>query len=52
MQEIQGQEQQAQQMAMQQQQQEQQVAMMKTPMMDPSKNPALAGDQPQPPEQE
>jgi len=52
MQEIQGQEQQAQQMAMQQQQQEQQVAMMKTPMMDPSKNPALAGDQQQPPEQE
>ena len=52
MQEIQGQEQQAQQMAMQQQQQDQQIAMMKTPMMDPSKNPALAGDQQQPPEQE
>ena len=50
MQEIQGQEQQAQQMAMQQQQGEQQVAMMKTPMMDPSKNPALAA-QMQPPEQ-
>ena len=52
MEEIQGQEQQAQQMAMQQQEQEQQIAMMKTPMMDPSKNPALAGDQQQPPEQE
>ena len=51
MQEIQGQEQQAQQMAMQQQQQENQLAMMKTPMMDPSKNPALAGDQQQPPTQ-
>ena len=51
MQEIQQREQQAQQMAMQQQQQEQQVAMMKTPMMDPSKNPALAGEQ-QPPTQE
>jgi len=52
MQEIQGKEQQAQQMAMQQQQQENQVAMMKTPMMDPSKNPAMAGQQPQqPPEQ-
>ena len=50
MQEIQGKEQQAQQMAMQQQQGEQQVAMMKTPMMDPSKNPALAA-QMQPPEQ-
>ena len=50
MQEIQGKEQQAQQMAMQQQQQEQQVAMMKTPMMDPSKNPALAA-QMKPPEQ-
>ena len=42
MQELQAQEQQAQQMAMQQQQGEQQAAMMKTPMMDPSKNPALA----------
>ena len=52
MQEIQGQEQQAQQMAMQQQQQEQQIAMMKTPMMDPSKNPAIAGEQQQPPTQE
>jgi len=51
MQEIQQREQQAQQMAMQQQQQEQQVAMMKTPMMDPSKNPALVGEQ-QPPETE
>ena len=50
MQEIQGQEQQAQQMAMQQQQQEQQIAMMKTPMMDPSKNPAIAGEQ-QPPQE-
>ena len=51
MQEIQGQEQQAQQMAMQQQQQENQVAMMKTPMMDPSKNPALAEQMEPPPEQ-
>ena len=51
MQEIQGEQQQAQQMAMQQQQQEQQIAMMKTPMMDPSKNPELAGGQ-QPPIQE
>tara|TARA_R100000664_G_C2756792_1_gene144773 strand:- start:918 stop:2510 length:1593 start_codon:yes stop_codon:yes gene_type:complete len=42
MQEIQGQEQQAQQMAMQAQQAEQQTAMLKTPIMDPSKNPALA----------
>ena len=50
MQEIQGKEQQAQQMAMQQQEGEQQVAMMKTPMMDPSKHPALAA-QMQPPEQ-
>ena len=39
------------QMAMQQQQAENQTAMMKTPMMDPSKNPALAGDQQQPPTQ-
>ena len=51
MQEIQAKEQQAQQMAMQQQQAENQTAMMKTPMMDPSKNPALAGDQQQPPAQ-
>jgi len=51
MEEIQQREQQAQQMAMQQQQQEQQVAMMKTPMMDPSKNPAMAGQE-QPPQQE
>jgi len=51
MQEIQAKEQQAQQMAMQQQQQENQTAMMKTPMMDPSKNPALSGDQQQPPTQ-
>ena len=51
MQEIQAKEEQAQQMAMQQQQQENQTAMMKTPMMDPSKNPALAGDQQQPPTQ-
>ena len=52
MEEIQGKEQQAQQMAMQQQQTENQTAMMKTPMMDPSKNPAIAGQQPQqPPEQ-
>ena len=58
MEEIQQQEQAAQQMAMQQQQAEQQTAMMKTPMMDPSKNPALAeqmqqqqGAPPIPPEQ-
>jgi len=51
MQDIQAKEQQAQQMAMQQQQTENQTAMMKTPMMDPSKNPALIGQQ-QPPEQE
>ena len=50
MQEIQAEQQQAQQMAMQQQQAENQTAMMKTPMMDPSKNPALAA-QMQPPEQ-
>ena len=50
MQDIQAKEQQAQQMAMQQQQTENQTAMMKTPMMDPSKNPALIGQQ-QPPEQ-
>ena len=51
MQEIQAREQQQQQMAMQQQQAENQTAMMKTPMMDPSKNPALV-DQDQPPIQE
>ena len=51
MQEIQAEQQQAQQIAMQQQQAENQTAMMKTPMMDPSKNPALAGEQ-QPPTQE
>ena len=52
MEEIQGKEQQAKQMALQQQQTENQTAMMKTPMMDPSKNPAIAGQQPQqPPEQ-
>jgi hypothetical protein len=50
MQEIQAREQQQQQMAMQQQQAENQTAMMKTPMMDPSKNPALA-PQDTPPEQ-
>ena len=42
MQDIQAEQQQAQQMAMQQQQGDQQIAMMKTPMMDPSKNPAMA----------
>jgi len=52
MQEIQQREQQAQQMAMQQQQGEQQVAMMKTPMMDPSKNPALAEQIQAPPQEE
>ena len=51
MEEIQQQEQAAQQMAMQQQQAEQQTAMMKTPMMDPSKNPALAEQMEPPPEQ-
>ena len=53
MQEIQGEQQQAQQMAMQQQQGDQQIAMMKTPMMDPSKNPAMAEQMqaPPPPEQ-
>ena len=50
MQEIQAREQQQQQMAMQQQQAENQTAMMKTPMMDPSKNPALV-PQDTPPEQ-
>jgi len=52
MQEIEGKEQQMQQMAIQQKQQENTVAMMKTPMMDPSKNPAMAGQQQQPPTQE
>ena len=51
MQEIQQREQQAQQMAMQQQQQDQQVAMMKTPMMDPSKNPAIAEQMQAPPQE-
>ena len=51
MQEIQQREQQAQQMAMQQQQQDQQVAMMKTPMMDPSKNPAMAEQMQSPPQE-
>jgi hypothetical protein len=51
MQEIQGEQQQAQQMAMQQQQQDQQVAMMKTPMMDPSKNPAIAEQMQAPPQE-
>jgi len=51
MQEIQGEQQQAQQMAMQQQQAELGVQAMKTPMMDPSKNPAMA-EQIQAPPQE
>ena len=57
MQEVQQQDQAAQQMAMQQQQGEQEVQMMNTPMMDPSKNAALAaeiapeGEQPTPPNQ-
>jgi hypothetical protein len=51
MQEIQAEQQQAQQMAMQQQQQEQEVAMMKTPMMDPSKNPAIAEQMQTPPQE-
>jgi hypothetical protein len=51
MEEIQQKEQAAQQMAMQQQQADQQAAMMKTPMMDPSKNPALAEQMEPPPEQ-
>ena len=42
MQEIQAEQQQAQQMAMQQQQAELGVQAMKTPMMDPSKNPEIA----------
>ena len=42
MQEIQGEQQQAQQMAMEQQQADRSATLMKTPMMDPSKNPALA----------
>ena len=42
MQEIQGEQQQAQQMAMQQQQADRSAALMKTPIMDPSKNPAMA----------
>ena len=50
-QEVQGKEQQAKQMAMQQQQTENQTAMMKTPMMDPSKNPAMTGQQQPPPTQ-
>jgi len=51
MQEIQQEEQAAQQMAMQQQQAELGVQAMKTPMMDPSKNPAMAeqNEQPLPP---
>ena len=36
-------------MAMQQQQGDQQIAMMKTPMMDPSKNPAMAEQMQAPP---
>ena len=44
MQEIQGEQQQAQQMAMQQQQAELGVQAMKTPMMDPTKNPAMAAE--------
>ena len=51
MQEIQAEQQQAQQMAMQQQQAELGLQAMKTPMMDPSKNPALA-EQIQAPPQE
>ena len=50
-QEVQGKEQQAKQMALQQQQTENQTAMMKTPMMDPSKNPAMTGQQQPPPTQ-
>ena len=50
MQELQAEQQQAQEMAMQQQQTEQGIAAMKTPMMDPSKNPALA-EQIQPPQE-
>ena len=37
--------------AMMQQQQDQQVAMMKTPMMDPSKNPAIAEQMQAPPQE-
>ena len=42
MQEIQGEQQAAQQMQQQQMAVDQQTAMMKTPMMDPTKNPELA----------
>ena len=44
MQEIQGEQQAAQQMQQQQMAAEQQTAMMKTPMMDPTKNPQLAAE--------
>ena len=46
-QEIQGEQQAAQQMQQQAMQAEQQAAMMKTPIMDPTKNPELAGLQAQ-----
>ena len=51
MQEIQGEQQQAQQMAMQQQQAELGVQAMKTPMMDPTKNPAMAEQMQAPPQE-
>ena len=48
---IQGEQQQAQQMAMQQQQAELGVQAMKTPMMDPTKNPAMAEQMQAPPQE-
>ena len=51
MQEIQAEQQQAQQMAMQQQQAELGVQAMKTPMMDPTKNPAMAEQMQAPPQE-
>ena len=51
MQEIQAEQQQAQQMAMQQQQAELGVQAMKTPMMDPTKNPAIAEQMQAPPQE-
>ena len=51
MQEIQAEQQQAQQMAMQQQQAELGVQAMKTPMMDPAKNPAIAEQMQAPPQE-
>jgi len=56
MQDVQQKEQAAQQQAMQMEQMKQQPAMMKAPVLDPSKNPAMAaelvGEEPKPPEQQ